>query len=218
MPDLLITGTDTGVGKTVVAAALVMWLRQRGVRAIGFKPAETGVSGEAPSDSDILARASAEQEPLATPLLTLCEPLAPALAAERAGTALDVRELEARIDSLRSAGYSLVVEGAGGVLVPLAWGYTVLDLAERKGLEAIIVGRAGLGSLNHLEMTAAMLRSRGVALRAVVLNGRSDTPDLAESTNPSALARLLPGVQVVVVPRHTVPDVIRATLPFIASL
>src|SRR5687768_8251993 len=83
--DLLVTGTDTGVGKTMIAAALVTALRARGVRVIGFKPAETGISSEEPSDSDVLAAASGEQNALAHPLLRLQEPLAPAVAAERAG-------------------------------------------------------------------------------------------------------------------------------------
>lgn len=218
MPDLLVTGTDTGVGKTVIAAALVIGLRAHGIKALGFKPAETGISDREPSDSDILARASGEHEPLAEPLLKLAEPLAPAVAADRAGTRLDVRQLEARIDSLRRAGYALIVEGAGGVLVPLAWDYTALDLAARVGLDAVIVGRAGLGTLNHVTMTIVMVRSRGIRIRGVVLNGRSQPPDLAEATNPSALARLMPDVPIIVVPRHSAGDVIGATVPYVAGL
>lgn len=218
MPDLLVTGTDTGVGKTVIAAALVIARRERGIKALGFKPVETGVNDRERSDSEILADASSEREPLAEPLLKLAEPLAPAVAADRAGTCLDVRQLEARIDSLRRAGYSLIVEGAGGVLVPLAWDYTALDLAVRVGLETVIVGRPGLGTLNHVTMTVAMVRSRGIRIRGVVLNGRSESPDLAEATNPSALARLVPDVPIVVVPRHTAGNVARATVPYIVGL
>lgn len=218
MPDLLVTGTDTGVGKTVIAAALVIARRERGIKALGFKPAETGVNDRERSDAELLAEASGEQEPLAAPLLQLAEPLAPAVAADRAGTRLDVRQLEARIDSLRRAGYSLIVEGAGGVLVPLAWDYTALDLAVRVGLETVIVGRPGLGTLNHVMMTIAMVRSRGIPIRGVVLNGRSEPPDLAEATNPSALARLVPDIPIVVVPRHSAGDVIRATVPYVAGL
>lgn len=218
MPDLLITGTDTGVGKTVIAAALVIALRKQGIKALGFKPAETGVSDRERSDSEILADASGECEPLAEPLLKLAEPLAPAVAADRAGTELDPHELEARIDSLRRAGYSLIVEGAGGVLVPLAWDYTALDLAERVGLEAVVVGRPGLGTLNHVTLTVGMIRSRGLRIRGIVLNGRSDPGDLAETTNPSALARLIPDIRIIVVPWHSAGDVIRATVPYVAGL
>jgi dethiobiotin synthetase len=222
VPDLLVTGTDTGVGKTVIAAAIVMALRAKGVRAIGFKPAETGIQEGDESDSEILARASTEKTPLATPLLRLRDPLAPAVAAERAGVEISLEDIEMRVQELRRKGYTLVVEGAGGVMVPLMWtaaaGYTVLDLAQRVGLEAIVVGRAGLGTLNHLAMTVAMLRSRSIPVRGVVLNGRSDLKDLAESTNPSALARMLPHLAIVEVPRHTGIDVIAASVPFVIPL
>ncbi len=205
MRDLLVTGTDTGIGKTVIAAALLRALRRRGVRAIGFKPAETGLAGEELADSERLARAAQEQLPLAAPLLRLREPLAPAVAADRAGTALDPAEAEQRIAALRGAGYTLVVEGAGGVLVPLAWRdggfYTVLDLAERCALDAIIVARAGLGTLNHTALTVRALQSRGIAIRGVVLNGRDAAEEtLAETTNRASLARMLPDIRLVDVP------------------
>lgn len=199
--DLLVTGTDTGVGKTMIAAALVTALRARGVRALGFKPAETGVGSGQPSDSDVLALASGEQNVLARPLLQLPEPLAPAVAADRAGVTLDPDDIEARIRRLREDGYAVVVEGAGGVMVPLTWGYTVLDLAQACDLDAVVVARAGLGTLNHVAMTVMMLRSRQIPIRGIVLNGRSATPDLAESTNPAALGRMLHGVRIVEVPR-----------------
>jgi dethiobiotin synthetase len=202
VPDLLVTGTDTAVGKTVIAAALVTALRARNVRAIGFKPVQTGCDDGEETDADVLARASGERNPLATPLLHLPEPLAPAVAADRAGTSVSPAAIEARIESLRRDGYVVVVEGAGGVLVPLAWNYTALDLAERMSLHAIIVGRAGLGTLNHIAMTAAMLRARNIPIQSVVLNGRRSPPDLAESTNPSALARMLPDLRIIEVPHQ----------------
>ena len=200
MRDLLVTGTDTGVGKTVIAAALVTALRGSGVRALGFKPVETGVTPGEPTDSYVLARASGEQPDLARPLLQLPEAIAPALAAERAGISLDPDAIEDRIRQLRREGYTLVVEGAGGVMVPLVWDYTVLDLAQTCDLDAVVVARAGLGTLNHVAMTVMMLRSREIPIRGIVLNGRSETPDLAESTNPAALARMVHGVRIVEVP------------------
>jgi dethiobiotin synthetase len=200
--DLLVTGTDTGVGKTLVAAALLVLLRERGVRALGFKPAETGITSGEDSDSWILREASGIAEERARPLVRLEEPLAPAVAAERVGIALDPEDVLDRIRVLRGGGYTLVVEGAGGLLVPLAWGFTVLDLAARTGLEAVVVARAGLGTLNHVLLTAEALARRGVKLRGVVLNGGGSPPDLAEATNPRALARLLPGVPICLVPRE----------------
>ena len=201
MRDLLVTGTDTGIGKTVIAAALVVALRARGVRALGFKPAETGVKVGEPSDSEVLAHASGDDVDLARPLLRLPEPLAPAVAAERAGVSLDPDSIEARIRELRRAGYTLVIEGAGGVMVPLTWQYTVLDLAQACDLDAVVVGRAGLGTLNHVAMTVMMLRSREIPIRGIVLNGRTGQADVAEVTNPAALARMLHGLRIVEVPR-----------------
>ena len=258
MPDFLITGTDTGIGKTIIAAALIKTLRARGVRALGFKPAETGQPDQAegePRDSVLLAQASGETTPLATPLLQLAEPLAPAVAAERAGTVIHPEEIEQRIDLLRRAGYTLVVEGAGGVMVPLAWQneigspapfYSVLDLAEHCSLETLIVARPGLGTLNHVALTVAMLCARNIAVKAVVLNGgtprslglepRALSPephsDLAESTNPAALARMLSDIRVrnvpiIEVPRHDTPGtagvtdvhaLVDATVPYLSQL
>ena len=200
MRDLLVTGTDTGVGKTMIAAALVTALRRRGVRAVGFKPVETGLTPGQPSDADILARASEENNPLAAPLLQLREALAPAVAADRAGVVLDPDSIESRLARLRDAGYTVVVEGAGGVMVPLTWNYSVLDLAQACDLDAVVVGRAGLGTLNHVAMTVMMLRSREIPLRGIILNGGGASADLAESTNPAALRRMLHGVRIVEVP------------------
>lgn len=218
MRDLLITGTDTGVGKTVIAAALVTALRTRGVRAIGFKPAETGVDGDEDSDSEVLARASGERVALASPLLQLREPLAPAVAAERAGVVLNPDDIESRLEQLRGEGYTVVVEGTGGVMVPLAWDYTALDLAERCDLDAIVVARAGLGTLNHVALTVLMLQSRHIAVRGIVLNGRGTSPDLAEATNPASLARLLPGLRIVEVPHQNAARVVAATAGIVDRL
>jgi len=240
--DLLVTGTDTGIGKTVVSAALIKALRAYGVSALGFKPVETGVVAGELADSDELARASGEKHALASPLLQLPEALAPAVAAARAGMDVNPAEIEARITSLRAAGHTLIIEGAGGVMVPLSWAqkhalgsdprtvrgsdpsdgdgafFTVLDLAERCSLEAIVVGRAGLGTLNHVALTVAMLNTRGIPVRAVVLNGRRSPDDLAELTNPSTLARMLPGLPIVEIPHHTRGKPIDATTPYLATL
>jgi dethiobiotin synthetase len=215
--DLLVTGTDTGVGKTMIAAALVMALRARGVRAIGFKPAETGIGAE-PSDSDLLAIASGEENTLARPLLSLPEPLAPALAADRAGVMLVPDDIEARIRQLKADGYTVVVEGAGGVMVPLTWSYTVLDLAQACDLDAVVVARAGLGTLNHVAMTVMMLRSHQIPIRGIVLNGRSAAPDLAESTNPASLNRMLHGLRIVEVPHASAGAPIEAAVAIVSRL
>ena len=218
MRDLLVTGTDTGVGKTLIAAALVTALRTRGVRSIGFKPVETGIRADEDSDSEVLARASGERTVTAQPLLRLQEALAPAVAAERAGVELDPDAIEARIRELRREGYTVVVEGAGGVMVPLGWEFTVLDIAQSCDLDAIVVARAGLGTLNHVALTVMVLRSREIPIRGIVLNGRSDAPDLAESTNPAALSRMLHGIRVVEVPHVFAGDPMHSAAQIVSRL
>lgn len=200
--DFLVTGTDTAVGKTVVAAGLVLALRARGRRAIGFKPVETGVAPGEPADSTLLARASGVDEARAAPLSSLREALAPAVAADRAGVRVEPGAIATRVRGLRERYEAVVVEGAGGAGVPLCWGYTVLDLACDLGLPAVVVARPGLGTLNHVWLTVEALRARGIPVAAVILNGASSPPDLAEATNPAALARLLPGVRCLSLPRQ----------------
>jgi dethiobiotin synthetase len=209
-PDLLVTGTDTGVGKTVIAAALILARRAAGLKTIGFKPVESGAGTGEPADSAILAAAAEVREAMAEPIAQLREPLAPAVAAERAHVPLESAEIERRVKGLREAGWGVIVEGAGGLLVPLTWGFSALDLAARMGLEAVVVGRAGLGTLNHMQLTVEALRRRHVPVRALILNGCGDPPDLAESTNPAALERLVPGIPIVVVPRHQTSDPLEA--------
>jgi len=143
------------------------------------------------------------------------------VAAERAGAALSVPELEQTLQDLRGRGYTVVVEGAGGLLAPLAWNYTALDMAERLGLELVIVARTGLGTLNHIRLTEQAARSRGVRVRGVVLNGRPDPPPLADQTNPDALRRLLPGMRILSVPRHDTADRLLgayASVPLVVTL
>jgi len=216
--DLLVTGTDTGVGKTIIAAALITALRGSGVRALGFKPAETGVVPGHETDSAVLASASGEQNVLARPLLQLAEPLAPAVAAERAGITVDPDDIEGRIRQLRLDGYTVVVEGVGGIMVPITWAYTALDLAQACDLDAIVVARAGLGTLNHIAMTVMVLRSRQIPIRGIVLNGRSATPDIAESTNPAALSRMLHGIRVIEVPHEPSGAAIAAASAVVSRL
>lgn len=221
MADLLVTGTDTEVGKTVVAAALLLAARARGQPYLGFKPFETGVVPGPWADSDVLAAADAMCEPLRAPLLRLAESLTPALAAERAGCVVAPSDVLARIQALRALGRPLVVEGAGGLLAPLSWHWSALDLAAQAGLAVVLVARAGLGTLNHVLLSVAALRSRHVVLRAIVLNGQAAAPDLAETTNPRVLARLLPDTPIVLLPRFEAVDPLAAAVqaaPLVSAL
>lgn len=193
---LFITGTDTGVGKTVVAGAMAAYLRAAG-RSVGvMKPAETGCrtgrDGLVPVDAGLLMRASGTDDVLgAVCPYRFAEPLAPAVAASRAGRRIDTR-LIVKIFRAIAAGHDLtLVEGAGGLMVPLSGKYLFLDLAAELGLPLVIVGRAGLGTINHTLLTVAAARERGLEVSGIILNhvqGGLSGP--AVDTNPMTIKEL----------------------------
>lgn len=203
---LFVTGTDTGVGKTVIAAALVRLLCSSGLRAAGFKPIETGVAPGAPSDASTLAEATTVPCGSLNSVYSFADPLAPAVAADRAATTIDIDRIRERIAEISASYDALVVEGAGGVFVPIRWDYTMLDLAADLRAPAVIVARAGLGTINHCLLTLQALRGRGVEIRAIVLNRLSTAPGLAEQTNADAIRRLSGLERVWVVPDLLAPD------------
>lgn len=194
---LFITGTDTGVGKTEITAALAHALSRRGLRVAVMKPVATGCvrrNGRLISeDAEKLRRACGTKEPdeLICPF-RFESPAAPAVARGLSpmGTvpfSLDriekaFREFSARHDVV-------LVEGIGGLLVPLDGRHTVADLARRLNLPVLVVGRAGLGTLNHTLLTVETARSAGLEVAGVVLNGQSRYPSLAEKTNPAVLRK-----------------------------
>ena len=167
---LFVTGTDTGVGKTLVAAGLLRLARRRGLVPIPFKPVETGCDPE-PADARRLWRA-------ATPPITADEvcpdplplPAAPALAAAAAGRRIDLVALADRAHALAARGDFLLVEGAGGLLVPYADGETTADLATRIGLPLLIVGRMALGTINHVALTIAEAKRRRLTIAGCILS------------------------------------------------
>ncbi len=199
-----VTGTDTGVGKTVVATALTAALVRRGLRVGVMKPVETGVPvGSDPADAAMLRRASGELDPLELVCpYALVDPLAPSLAAKRAQIAVDLGQLDAAAARLAAGRDALVVEGAGGILVPLVEQVTYADLFRRWQMAVVIVASNRLGVLNHALLTVRAAAHSGLPVRAVVLNEPlpEHDADLARRTNLSALGELLPKVPVVPFP------------------
>jgi dethiobiotin synthetase len=187
---LYVAGTDTGVGKTAVACALARAMRDRGLRVGAFKPVETGCADPGrPSDALALIEASGCGEPLdAVCPYRFREPLAPAVAATRAGTLIDPELLGERLGTLRERHDLVICEGAGGLLVPLAEGILALDWVAESGLPVLLVGRLGLGTLNHTLLSARCLRDRGVPLVGTVLSATAPPSTAAEETNPRVLA------------------------------
>lgn len=184
---LFVLGTGTGVGKTVVTAGLVGWLRDRGREAVGIKPAQTGY----PPDDDAGFVANAAGHADAGTCLRYLEPaLAPAVAATVAGEPLAYDELLAGCRRELAAASPGVVEGIGGLRVPLADGEEVVDLAADLGLPTVVVARSGLGTLNHSALTVEALERRDLDVRAVVLNDFAGTT-VAERTNPRVLEGMI---------------------------
>jgi dethiobiotin synthetase len=193
-----VTGTDTGVGKTVIAVALVALLRRRGLRVAAMKPVETGVLPGAATDAARLrAAAGGDDRPGDVCPVTYTEPLAPLVAAQRAGGPVDLGALAAAFARLAARRDAIVVEGAGGLLVPLTEQVSYADLFARWRLGLVVVAANRLGAINHVLLTVHAARAAELEIRGVVLNAVTDAaPDTAAQTNAAALAQLLPDIPV----------------------
>ena len=184
--DFAVVGTDTGVGKTVVTAGLVGALRADGEDARAVKPCQTGY----PPDDDAGVVAEACGTDAAATCLRRLEPaLAPTVAAREAGVDLSYDELLDGCRDALSGAERGVVEGIGGLRVPLAGDREVIDLVADLDLPAVVVARSGLGTINHTTLTVVALRSRDVPVLGVVLN-EYDGATVAERTNPGVVADL----------------------------
>ena len=191
---VFVTATDTGVGKSVLAAAICAALVDRGECVAAFKPAVTGLDeepGEWGHDHELLASvANAGQSPEEVAPYRYGAPVSPHLAAELAGDRIDpARLVVAARDSAASAD-ALVVEGVGGLLVPLTPGYLVRDLAIDLQLPLVIAARPGLGTINHTLLAVEAARSAGLEVRGIVLTPWPDEPEPLELSNCSTVERL----------------------------
>lgn len=170
---LFITGTDTGVGKTLVTAALALYLKKRGLTVGVMKPIETGVSAgrEARSDAARLRAIIESEETLGAIRPYSFElPVAPLAAAQAAGRTIDPNTIK-KVYRLLSSRYDcMVVEGVGGVQVPITRSDNVLSLIKRLRLPVVVVGRSGLGGINHALLTIEALKRQKVGMIALVLN------------------------------------------------
>ncbi|MEE6176664.1 dethiobiotin synthase [Mycobacterium sp. 050134] len=189
MTVLVITGTGTGVGKTIVTAALASCARRAGVDVAVCKPVQTGTDS---GDDDLAEVGRLSGVADLAGLARYPEPMAPAAAAERAGLPLPTRdELLRLIEGLDRPGRLTLVEGAGGLLVELgARGVTVRDLAVDLGAAALVVAGAGLGTLNHTALTLEALAAREVSCAGLVIGSWPARPGVVEASNRSVLERL----------------------------
>lgn len=187
---IFVTGTDTGVGKTVVSAAIAWTLQQSGRVVAAMKPIQTGTSADGLLDIDFVQRVAGTDYPLRL----VCPyrfslPLAPLVAAKFEGEQIDVGKISSAYSDLLSGHDAVVVEGAGGLVVPINENYFMADLALDLELGLIIVTRPGLGTLNHTVLTVEYARSRGLNILGFVINDFPPSPEHAERTNPELLLR-----------------------------
>ena len=193
---IFITGTDTGVGKTYVASGIAASLRAGGVDVGVMKPAETGCrmrSGDLmPADAMRLARAAGAHDPL--PLINpyrFRKPLAPSVAAELEGKKIRMGQIMTAYRALARRHDFMIIEGAGGIMVPLSRNYLYLDLAQAIGLPVMVVARPGLGTINHTLLTVAALKQRGIPIAGVVINySNKNRPVPAEETSPGVIEKI----------------------------
>ena len=198
-----VTGTDTGVGKTTVSRALIGAIRADDLRVAARKPVENGVTRDDPtSDARALASAAGGLDRMRDVCpIALDEPLAPWMAARRANRVLSVASLDASFARLAAGADAILVEGAGGLLVPITLTETYLSLCRRWSLDAVVVAANRLGAVNHTLLTVRALQQGAVAVLGVVLNETDgDEPDLARRTNHETIQTLLPGTPVVSFP------------------
>ncbi|MFI5322453.1 MAG: dethiobiotin synthase [Thermodesulfobacteriota bacterium] len=188
---IFITGTDTGVGKTVIMAALAWTMSSAGKRAAVMKPIQTGARGSGLMDIEFVEKVLGANYDLDE----VCpyrfpEPLSPLTASMISGNEIDIEKIKNAYLRLELANELVIVEGAGGLLVPIREDYLMSDLALELGLSLLIVTRPGLGALNHTALTVESAKSRGLDILGVVINRFPSNPGRAERTNPAQIVRM----------------------------
>ncbi len=193
MRGCLVTGTDTGVGKTVLSAAIVAALARRRIAVRALKPIITGLDDPAPGswprDHELLAAVTG-RDPDEVVFTGYGPAVSPHLAAQLAGRPIVLAEVLAAIAAAAVPGMTLIIEGVGGLLVPLGEGVDVRDLARGAGLPLIVAARPGLGTINHTLLTIESARAAGLEPRAVVLTPWSEQPDEIAVSNRETIERL----------------------------
>jgi dethiobiotin synthetase len=188
---VFVTGTGTEVGKTVVAAVVARTIAAGGESVAVFKPALTGLDEPGEPDHELLRRAagSRQSDDEVAPY-RYGPPASPHLAAAAAGEAIDPQRLRAAARAAAKGAEQLVCEGVGGILVPLAGGYLVRDLAADLGLPLVIAASPGLGTINHTLLTLEAARSGGLEVAMVVLTPWPEAPSAIEASNRETIASL----------------------------
>lgn len=193
---LFITGTDTGVGKTIIAGAIITALHSSGIKTGAMKPIETGcitIGGSLhASDGAFLKDMAQMDEPL-NQVTPSCfrSPLAPFVASEIEGRTIDLQKIRNHFRRLTDKYEAVIVEGIGGLLVPIKKDYFVLDLAKELGLPLVVITKPTLGTINHTLLTVNYAMREGVRIAGIIINySRFPEGSIAENTNPQVIQQL----------------------------
>jgi dethiobiotin synthetase len=181
-----VAGTDTGVGKTHVAGAISRALVDSGEQVSAYKPVVSGVDDPGLRDHELLAQITG-QDPGEISPVAYGPAVSPHLGAELAGDTIDIDDLVARGNALPG---TVIVEGIGGLLVPVTEDFSVRDFAVAFGLPLVIVARPALGTINHTLLTLEAARAVGLEVRAVVVTPWPEAPSTMEQSNVSTIAKL----------------------------
>lgn len=192
---IFITGTDTGVGKTVVAGGLACALIREGLDVGVMKPVQTGcietANGLTAPDADFLINITGVKDSIDL-VVPYCfkEPLAPSVAAETEGREIDIEKIVSSYNKLTQKHNFIIIEGAGGILVPVCKDFLFIDLIRKLSIPVIIVARIGLGTINHTLLTARYALEHGIEIIGIILNHTNSKEDgIAEKTNPDIIKR-----------------------------
>jgi len=198
---LLIVGTDTGVGKTWTGCALARALRRNGRRVVAVKPLETGCPGPPTETEDgaLLARATGQAAPLRA-LLRFRDPVAPPEAADREGRQINLEDLVRRVREYAARADITFVEGAGGLLSPLTWEQSAVDLARALEARVLLVAADRLGTISHTLMALKLLELNRLDVLGLVLTA-PEQPDASTGSNAAAISRLSSSSRILCAPR-----------------
>lgn len=208
---LFVTGTDTGVGKTVIACGLARLAREKGLRVVAVKPVETGcpvVEGRLfPQDGAALRAAAGDILSLdETTPFRFSFPASPYRSSVMESVRLKTADMAEHVVSLSERGDFIIVEGAGGVLVPVEEGRFMTDLMTRLSLPVLLVGRTALGTINHTLLSLEALKARGLTVAGVILSASSAEPGPEEEYTARDLAVLCRPVPLAVLPFTKTPS------------
>ena len=199
---IFITGTDTGVGKTIVTAAIAWNLKQAGRKVAVMKPVQTGTIISGPTDLEFVQSLIGED----TPIDSSCpymfpDPVAPLVASMLVGERIDIKRIKESYSKLSEQNETVIVEGAGGLLVPILEDYFMSDLALELDIPIVIVSRPNLGTLNHTLLTLESAKKKGLEVAGIVISNYPWDPGIPEQTNPELLLSMT-GVKILGILPH----------------